>query len=384
MPWRATSPMKERIRFVKDERSGLYTMSELCERYGISRKTGYKWLARFEAEGAAGLMDRSRAPHGCEHRMSEAVRARLIEVRGRHPTWGPRKLVAWLEVREPKVAWPAASSVGELLRREGLVAERRRPVRREPHPGPPQIAAVAPNDLWTADFKGQFPTRNGWWCYPLTVLDHVSRRCLALDGLCGTQGNAVKLVFERVFREAGLPRAILTDNGPPFAAARGLRGLTRLSVWWLRLGIRPIRTEPASPEQNGAHERFHRTLKAETGKPVAGNQRAQQRRFNRFRAIYNDERPHEALNQKTPATRWRPSPREYPAYLREPEYPNHFRTLYLNGQGTAYIDGELKFISSALAFERIGLEETDDGLWTVHFCNERIARYDERTKQIQR
>jgi transposase InsO family protein len=376
--------MEERIRFVKDEQLGLYTMSELCERYGISRKTGYKWLERFETEGVAGLADRSRAPHHPERRIGDALRARLLEVRRRHPTWGPRKLLAWLATREPRVEWPAASSVGELLRREGLVRERRRPVRREPHPGPPQIASHAPNDLWTADFKGQFPTQNGWWCYPLTVLDHVSRKCLVLDGLCGTDGAGVHRAFERVFREVGLPRAILTDNGTPFAAARGLRGFTRLSVWWIKLGIQPLRTEPASPQQNGAHERFHRTLKAETGKPAAANQNAQQRRFNRFRAIYNDERPHEALDQQTPASRWKPSTRSYPAHLRDPEYPNHFQHFYVNGQGTLYIDGELRFLSSALAGERVGMEETDDGIWTVYFCKERIARYDQRTKQLRR
>jgi putative transposase len=384
MPWRATSPMEERIRFVKDEKAGLYTMSELCERYRISRKTGYKWLARFEAEGAAGLADRSRAPARCEHRMSEAVREALLEVRRKHPSWGPRKLLAWLEARHPRTAWPAPSSVGDLLRREGLVAERRRRPRREPHPGPPQIAAKEPNDLWTADFKGQFPTKNGWWCYPLTVLDHASRMCVALDGLASTDGGRAWPVFERAFREFGLPRAILSDNGPPFVAPRGLRGLTRLSVWWLKLGIQPIRTEPASPEQNGAHERFHRTLKAETGKPPAGDRNAQQRRFNRFREVYNGERPHEALAQATPASRYRPSARHYPAYVPEPEYPNHFQTFPVNGQGTLYVDGELKYLSSALAGERVGMEETDDGAWTLYFCKEPLARYDERTRTIER
>lgn len=384
MPWRATSPMEERIRFVKDEKAGLYTMSELCERYGISRKTGYKWLARFEAEGAAGLADRSRAPHGGEHRMSEGAREALLEVRRKHPSWGPRKILAWLEARHPGTTWPAASSVGDLLRREGLVAESRRRPRREPHPGPPQIAAKEPNDLWTTDFKGQFPTKNGWWCYPLTVLDHASRMCLALDGLGSTDGGRAGPVFERAFREFGLPRAILSDNGAPFVAARGLRGLTKLSVWWLRLGVQPIRTEPSSPEQNGAHERFHRTLKAETGKPPAGDRNAQQRRFNRFRAIYNDERPHEALDQATPASRYRPSPRPYPAYVPEPEYPNYFQVFTVGGQGTLYVDGELKYLSSALAGECVGMEEADDGIWIIYFCRERLARYDERTRTIER
>jgi len=384
MTWRETSPMEERIRFVKNCRSGLYEMSELCDRYGISRKTGYKWLHRFEAEGAGGLADRSRAPLHCTHRMADAVREALLEVRRRHPTWGPRKLLAWLEPRRPKVDWPAASSVGELLRREGLVAEGRRRRRREPHPGRPQLSASAPNDLWTADFKGQFRTRDWDWCYPLTVLDHVSRNCLGLQALDGTDGDGVHPVFERLFREAGLPLAILTDNGPPFVAPRGLHGLTKLSVWWIRLGIRPLRTEPASPEQNGAHERFHRTLKAETGQPVAGNRIAQQRRFNRFRSIYNHERPHEALGQVPPASRWSASPRAYPELLPIPDYPARYLKRLVSSAGTFFFSPQLTYLTSALAGQWVGLDEIDDGIWSVYLCTEEVARYDERTKQIQR
>ena len=208
--------------------------------------------------------------------------------------------------------------------------------------------------------------------------------CLALDGLGSTDGARAWPVFERAFRKFGLPRAILSDNGAPFVAARGLRGLTPLSVWWLKLGIRPIRTEPASPEQNGAHERFHRTLKAETGKPPAGDRNAQQRRFNRFRSVYNLERPHEALGQATPASRYRPSERPYQAYVPEPDYPNHFMTFPVNSHGAIYVDGELKYLSSALAGERVGMEETDDGSWTIYFCEERLARYNERTRTIER
>jgi transposase InsO family protein len=376
--------MEERIRFVKDCRSGLYDIKERCERYGISRKTGYKWLARFDAEGAAGLEERSRAPHHCEHRMSEPVRKAIVEARRRHPTWGPRKLRAWLERRQPHVSWPAVSSVGELLRREGLVSERRRQPRREPHPGRPQVEAQKPNDLWTVDFKGQFPTRSGWWCYPLTVLDHASRMCLALDGLSSTKGEGAQHVFERAFREFGLPIAILSDNGPPFVAPRGLCGLTHLSVWWLRLGIRRIRTEPASPEQNGAHERFHRTLKAETSQPPAGDRNAQQRRFNRFRTVYNDERPHEALDQAPPASRYRSSPRSFPRRLPEPEYPGHYRTRLLNQQGAFLFNGDAMHVSTALARQRIGMEEIEDGIWSIYFGNEHLTNFNERTRKIER
>jgi transposase InsO family protein len=376
--------MQERIRFVKDCRSGVYEMKELCERYGISRKTGYKWLDRFEAEGAGGLEDRSRAPRRCQHRMADEVREVLLAARRRHPTWGPRKVLKWLEGRRPHTAWPAASSVGDLFRREGLVAERRRPRRGAPHPGRPQIAARAANDLWTADFKGQFRTRDWDWCYPLTILDYTSRACLGLRALDGTDGYGVQPTFERVFREAGLPRAILTDNGAPFVAPRGLHGLTRLSVWWIRLGIQPLRTEPASPEQNGAHERFHRTLKADTGHPVAANRGVQQRRFNRFREIYNHERPHEALGQVPPATRWRPSPRAYPETLPEPQYPAHYLKRLVSSTGAFAFHHKLTHLSSALAGEWVGLEEINDALWAIHFCKERIACYDQRTQQLRR
>ena len=264
------------------------------------------------------------------------------------------------------------------------MAEHRRRPRREPHPGPPQIAAKEPNDLWTTDFKGQFPTKNGWWCYPLTLLDHASRMCLALDGLGSPNGGRAGPVFERTFREFGLPRAILSDNGAPFAAARGLRGLTKLSVWWLRLGIQPIRTEPASPEQNGAHERFHRTLKAETSKPPAGDRNAQQRRFNRFREIYNDERPHEALDQATAGFALPIVTPPIPGVRSRARLPQLLPGASGEQPGHALRRRRAKYLSSALAEERIGMEEADDGVWNIYFCKERLARYDERTRTIER
>lgn len=316
--------------------------------------------------------------------MGDAVREALLEMRRRRPTWGPRKVLKWLERRNPHIAWPVARSVGELYRREGLVLESRRRRRREPHPGRPVLRASAPNDLWTADLKGHFRTRDWDWCYPLTILDHFSRKCLGLRAFDSTEGYGVQTAFETVFREVGLPKAILTDNGTPFVAARGLHGLTRLSAWWIRLGIQPLRTEPASPEQNGAHERFHRTLKAETGYPVAGNRIAQQRRFNCFRELYNDERPHEALGQVPPASRWQPSPRSFPERLPNPEYPRHYLPRLVSAQGAFGFQGEQLHLSSALAGEWIGLDETDDGTWSVYFCSHRIAGYDERTNRLCR
>jgi hypothetical protein len=208
-------------------------MSELCECYRISRKTGYKWLERFDAEGAVGLEEKSRAPHSCPHRMTDGVREALLAARQRHPTWGPRKLLAWVQPRDRARSWPSPSTVGDLLRREGLVRRRRRQRSPSPHPGHEPIRTKTPNELWTVDFKGQFRTRDWDWCYPLTLLDHFSRYSLAVQALGSTDGYGVRPVFERVFREAGMPKAIQSDNGPPFVAPRGMHGLTRLSVWWI-------------------------------------------------------------------------------------------------------------------------------------------------------
>lgn len=382
MPWQRTSPVEERIRFVKSYRAGLYTMSELCERYGVSRKTGYKWTRRFEAEGAAGLEDRSRAPHHCPHRMPDRLAEKILLARERHPTWGPKKLIAWLARKFPGEPWPAPSSAGDLLQRAGLVQSKRRRRSQSVHPGRPKVVAEAPNDVWTADYKGQFRTRNRDWCYPLTIADLYSRCLLGLKALDSTDGYGAKAVFEQVFREAGLPKRMLTDNGAPFVAARGRLGLTHLSVWWIRLGIRPLRIEPGHPEQNGAHERMHRTLKAETGQPPAGNKSAQQRCFNRFRQTYNHERPHEALGQLPPVSGWKPSPRTFPERLPEPEYPEHFWKRRVTAAGTFAVHSRPIFLSTALEGQWIGLDEVDDGTWSVFFCDYPLGRYDERDRQL--
>ena len=257
MPWRETAPMAERMRFVTDWERDLYSMVELCERYGVSRKTGYKWLARYEADGPDGLRERSRAPHQCPHRIAPEVATLICAARRQHPSWGPAKLVAWLRPRQPAVDWPAVSTVGDLLARRGLVRKRRRR-RYYQHPGIVPATTTQPNDLWTADFKGHFRTRDGLYCYPLTIADQHTRYLLACHGLLSTKGQGVRPVFDRLFREYGLPRAIRTDNGVPFATT-GIHGLSQLNVWWLRLGIQHQRILPAHPQQNGAHERMHKT-----------------------------------------------------------------------------------------------------------------------------
>jgi transposase InsO family protein len=356
-------------------------MTELCEQFGVSRKTGYKWVNRFEEGGAAGLEDRPRIARHCPHRMSEDVREVTLELRRRHPTWGPKKLLAWLQKRWPDDAWPSASAVGDLLHREGLVRPRKTR-RRRPHPGRVVTSATAPNELWTADFKGQFRTLDWDWCYPLTIADLYSRYLLGIQALDGTDGYGVQPVFERVFREVGLPQAIQTDNGPPFVAPRGLLGLTELSVWWIQLGIQPVRIEPGHPEQNGAHERMHRTLKAETASPPSGNRGAQQRRFNRFQRVYNEERPHEALGMKPPGACWKPSLRPFPSKLSEPTYSRSALKRMVSSGGTFAVHHQPIYLSTALSGHWIALEETDNGVWSITFHDVVLGRYDEQERKV--
>jgi putative transposase len=372
--------MDERRRFIEDHAHGLYDMTELSARYGISRKTGYKWLARFEAEGRPGLVDRSHAPHACPHRISRGVAQLIVAARRAHPTWGPRKLLDWLEPRHPALVFPAASTAGDLLARRGLVKRRRRR-RKHTHPGVTPPVTAEPNDLWTADFKGHFKTRDGIYCYPLTVADQHTRYLLACQGLLSIHGWRVRPVFERLFKEFGLPRAIRTDNGAPFANT-GLHGLTQLNVWWMRLGITHQRIRPAHPQENGCHERMHRTLKYEATRPPKQTRAAQQRRFAAFRVEYNTERPHEALGGNPPSALYTRSPRPYPARLPALEYPGHFVVKPVTAAGTFRFKRKLLFIANALKHHAIGLEEVADGVWSIYLGTVLLGRLDERTYVI--
>ena len=376
MPWMETSPVEQRERFIRDHRLELYTMAELCARYGISRKTGYKWRERFEDAGRQGLRDRSRAPHRCPHRITGEVAAMICAARRQHPSWGPAKLVAWLRPRHPTVDWPAISTAGDLLARRGLVKKRRRR-RHDQHPGVVPATTTQPNDLWTADFKGHFRTRDGVYCYPLAIADLHTRYLLACHGLLSTKGQGVRPVFDRLFREYGLPRAIRTDNGVPFATT-GIHGLSQLNVWWLRLGIQHQRILPAQPQQNGAHERMHKTLKGEAIRPPRSTLGTQQRAFNAFRHLYNDERPHEALHDQTPSSCYRRSPRVYTGTLPPVEYPGHFIVKRVTNAGTIRLKKRLLFIANALKQHPVGLEEVADGIWSIHFCRVLLGRVDER------
>jgi putative transposase len=299
MPWKEASPMDQRTQFIADYLRESLSITELCGMYGVTRKTGYKWIDRYLRQGPAGLEERSRRPRRSPNETSEEIVAALLEARRHHPSWGGTKLLALLHKRHPRWARPGRSTACDILSRHGMVP-RRRQRRRIGHPGKPTNQILAPNDVWSADFKGQFRTGDGRYCYPLTVADGFSRYLLGCQALPSTAVAEAKPIFTRLFQEYGLPKRIRSDNGVPFATTT-LARLSTLSAWWVRLGILPELIEPGHPEQNGRHERMHRTLKAETTRPAAGSLSAQPRRFNTFRDEFNHERPHEALDQETPA-----------------------------------------------------------------------------------
>ena len=381
MSWSETTQMS-RFRFVADLESCLYEMTELCEKYGISRKTGYKWAERYSREGAEGLKDRSRAPKRRPSQTPTEVAERVVQLRRKHPTWGPRKLLAWLEKHEGQRAWPAASTLGGILKREGLVLPSRRRTDR-PRPSVSiRTEATAANEVWTSDYKGQFRTGDGRLCYPLTVVDSFSRFVLVIHGFPSVAGDLAWSAYERAFRDYGLPQVMRTDNGSPFACSSAIAGLSRLCVRWLKLGIRVERNEPAHPEQNGQHEQMHRVLKAQTTRPPAADSSGQQGSFDHFRREYNEDRPHEALGQRPPNELYQPSPRPYPERLPQPDYPGHYEVRVVRPSGEMKWQGRYFFLSEALGGERVGLEEYDDGLWAVYFAGQRLARFDERERKL--
>ena len=381
MPWQEESTMQLRRQFVQDVQSGATPITELCTAYGISRKTGYKWLDRFDADGAGALVDQSRRPHTSPGATPvELVRA-LLEARHRHPTWGPRKLLRILRQQQYDAPWPARSTLARHLQRAGLVVTPRR-VRRPGHPGRPQAPMDAPNAIWTADYKGQFKLGDGQYCYPLTVADGYSRMLLGCQALTGVTAAESHPVFRQLFRTYGLPARIRSDNGVPFAT-QALGRLSPLSVWWIRLGILPDLIEPASPQQNGRHERMHRTLKRDTARPPQHSRRAQQRRFDAWRREFNELRPHEALGDATPASRYTPSPRPYPTRLAPLEYPAHYERRLVSRNGGIRWHARWVNVSQTLGGESLGLVEIDDGEWDVYFGPLRLGRFHERTYLIE-
>lgn len=381
MGWKETCAVSERMRFVLEVARGERSIAECCRLAGISRKTGYKWLERYDEGGALDLVDRSRAPHEHPNAVPLGIKAMLLEARAQHPTWGAVKLLGWLGRRHPNHRFPAPSTVSELLKRAGLVKPRRRSLRTPPY-GQPFMQALEPNAIWSADFKGEFRTGDGRYCYPLTVSDGFSRYLLACQGLLRPTTDGVWPWFERVFREYGLPLAMRTDNGAPFAS-RGIGGLSTLSAWWVRLGIRPERIAPGHPEQNGRHERMHRTLKGDGLKPPRASLAAQQRAFERFRFEYNEERPHEALGQRTPADLYQLSSREYPSRAPEVHYPREFVVRRVRHCGAMKWKGGFVYVGLALRGEPIGLYQTDEETWKVYYGALELGRLDARGARIE-
>lgn len=366
----------ERLQFIEECKSREWSMAEVCRRFEISRKTGYKWLARYEAGGREALEDGSHAPHHNPRQVQEKVEDAIVEGRGKHPHWGPIKLRAWLERNEPKIGWPAPSTIGEILRRHGLAVPRKKRPKATPNSQPLQHAE-GPNLVWCADFKGWFRCGDGSRCDPLTITDGYSRFLLRCQAAKHPDLGYTKPLFDATFREYGLPDCIRTDNGAPFASV-GIGGLSELSVWWIKLGIRPERIEPGKPSQNGRHERMHRTLKQETAEPPRGNLREQQDAFDRFREEYNYQRPHQALQGRTPSESYQASQRVYNSRLREVVYPSEYEVRYVSDGGQMRWFGSKVFVGRALIGERLGLEAMGPGWWRVWFSFLELGMFDEK------
>jgi putative transposase len=364
MPWEESSTLSERLSFIGDYERGEAGLAELCRWYGISRKTGYKWVARYEAEGPSGLEGRSRAPHHHPNAVSAELIEAIVAVRRRHMSWGPKKIRAWLAAREPERCWPVESTMGELLKRAGLVASRRR--RAHAPRGGPLGPCAAANDVWGTDFKGWFRTGDGARCDPFTLSDLHSRYVIRLQAMERTGAGAVWPLFDAAFREFGLPLRVRSDNGQPFGSV-AVGGLTPLAINLVKAGVTPERIAPGKPQQNGRHERFHWTLELETAQPPAASLRAQQRRFDTFRREFNEERPHEALGQAPPTSCYAPSPRSWSGRLREPEYSDQHVVRRVRPNGELRWNGECFYLGQVLAGEPVGLVEGDESHWHVWY-----------------
>jgi len=381
MPWRESSVMEERLRFVARLLEG-EGMSELCREFGISRKTGYKIFNRYKDDGLEALSDRSRRPVRYANQLPDQIERLIVTCKREKPHWGARKIRELLVRRlAGDVRVPSISTVHAVLDRRGLV-KRARQRRRCKAEGTLLSSAVAANDLWCADFKGEFKLGNGRYCYPLTVTDQATRYVLACEALESTKETPVIEAFLRLFKEYGLPNAIRSDNGLPFASPNGLYNLSKLSVFWLRLGIAIERIKPGNPQQNGRHERMHRTLKQETTRPPGMNTLQQQDRFDRFVNEFNDERPHEALDMKMPAELYSPSSRRYDG-LPDLDYPFHDRDVTVTNCGRICMHRKKINVSTVLAGQNLGIKEVDDGIWLVSFIRYDLGYIDLEQRTLQ-
>lgn len=380
MPWKVKCLMDERLRFIARLLEG-ETMSELCIEFGISRKTGYKLFDRYKQSGAEALTDRSRRPYRYANQLPPQVEAQIVGLKNGKPHWGARKIRELLIRRlASEIKVPSRSTIHAVLDRNGLVKRAGR--RRNKAHGTALSAGANPNDLWCADFKGEFTLGNKRYCYPLTVTDHASRYLLMCEALDSVREEPAIQAFEQLFRERGLPAAIRSDNGVPFASPNALFNLSKLAVWWLRLGISVERIKPGHPQQNGRHERMHRTLKQATTRPSAMNSLQQQAKFDDFQNEFNTERPHEAIAMKVPADLYLPSSRPYQG-LGELEYPFHDRAIIVTSCGRICMHRKKVNISTVLAGQKLGIKEVDEGIWLVSFMHYDLGYIDLEQKTLQ-
>lgn len=372
MGWKVNSVVETRFEFVSRLLDG-EKMSDLCREFSISRKTGYKFLERYQSRGKSGLEDISRAPLRVARKTSDEIEKLVTDLRLKRPTWGSQKLREYLVRKEPGIKLPSPSTITEILHRNGLIQE---PKKRDYVYSPTKLdQPINPNDVWATDFKGQFRLANGKYCYPLTISDLSSRYFLCCEALESTKGYGVFEAYERIFSEYGLPKVIRSDNGSPFSS-RGILGLSKLSVWWIKLGIQPQRITPGHPEQNGSHERKHLTLKQETTRPPGKNQLHQQEKFDEFLKVYNRERPHEALGMKTPIEFYHTSIKSYPR-LQTLNYSDCDEVRTVAECGIIKLNAKEKyFIGRALAGEQLGLRQVTKNIWTVKFSHLTLGHID--------
>lgn len=383
MPWLETEPMNEKIKFI----SAYLNKSEdsfqtLCERFNISCKTGYKYLHRYKAEGVDGLKEKSRAPICKANKTPLYIEEAILEVKYRHSSWGAKKILNWLLQEKNHITWPARSTIDELLKKHNLIRPRKRKRRTAPYTAP-LILCSEPNDVWSIDYKGQFTLGNQEACYPLTITDNFSRYVLAIEGSNRISSQETKQTLQRLFDEFGLPRAIRSDNGTPFAGT-GLAGLSTLAVWLIKLGIVPERIRSGHPEENGRHERMHFTLKQETALPPAFDHIEQQRKFDNFKKIFNEQRPHEAINFNRPAWLFNPSTRSYPKKMGQIEYDENTITRRVRPNGMIKWKGNDIFISQTLEGERIAFKPHSNEEWVIYFSFLPLGFFNEKVLKINK
>src|ERR1700682_3820380 len=379
MPWQECSKVDERLRFVARLLEG-EKMAVLCREFDISRKTGHKIFNRYRECGLEGLTDRSRRPYRQANRLPFQIEALILQLKKKHPTWGAPKIREKIRRRHSEISLPAISTVHAVLDRHGLVSRGRKPRYKSEGTGLSQ--PERPNDLWCADYKGEFMLADRRYCYPLTITDFASRYLICCDALATTKEMYAFTVFERAFKDFGLPLSIRTDNGTPFASASAFFGLSELSVWWLRLGIGIERIKPGNPQQNGRQERMHLTLKKEATKPAAGNFLQQQARFDDFIEVFNNERPHEALNMKCPAEVYQPSTRTYTG-LPDIDYPFHDKTIVVTRCGRICLGRKKINFSTVFAGQAVGIKEMHDDIWLVSFMDYDLGYFDLDTRVLE-